>query len=137
MVPMRDVLHIRLNTNKQFPRPMMGQSPLEAALADIGLGAAITGQQMRFYQNEARPSAVLSTDLVLDKEQVAHLRDRWDEQSKGMRQGNTPILTAGLKVQPWASGGRQRNRDCRYCQDEQGKHRARVPRAAANPRAWR
>jgi len=102
---LRDVLHIRLNTQRQYPRPMLGTSPLEAALADISLGAAITGQQMRFYQNEARPSAVLSTDLVLDKEQVAHLRDRWDEQSKGLRQGGTPILTAGLKVQPWALAG--------------------------------
>jgi HK97 family phage portal protein len=102
-VPMRDVLHIRLNTQRQYPRPLIGQSPLLAAMADIALGAAITSQQMKFYMNEARPSAVLSTDLVLDKEQVAHLRDRWDEQSKGLRQGGTPILTAGLKVQPWAS----------------------------------
>jgi HK97 family phage portal protein len=107
-VPMRDVLHIRLNTQRQWPRPLLGQSPLEAAMQDIGLGSAITAQQMRFYQNEARPSAVLSTDLVLDKEQVAQLRDRWDEQSKGLRQGGTPILTAGLKVQPWGvSGGKE------------------------------
>ena len=104
-VPARDVLHIRLNTHRQFPRPMLGASPLESALADIGLGAAITAQQMRFYQNEARPSAVLTTDMVLDKEQVQFLRDRWDEQSRGLRQGGTPILTAGLKVQPWAGSG--------------------------------
>jgi HK97 family phage portal protein len=104
MVPMRDVLHIRLNINRQWPRPLLGTSPLDAALQDIGLGAAITNQQMKFYMNEARPSAVLSTDLVLDKEQVQQLRDRWDEQSKGLRQGGTPILTAGLKVNPWGSG---------------------------------
>jgi HK97 family phage portal protein len=56
--------------------------------------------------NQARPSAVLSTDLVLDKDQVAALRDRWNEQSKGLNQGATPILTAGLKVQPWAQAGK-------------------------------
>jgi HK97 family phage portal protein len=105
MVPMRDVLHIRLNVQNQYPRPLFGSSPLDAAMQDIGLGSAITQQQMKFYMNEARPSAVLSTDLVLDKEQVAHLRDRWDEQSKGLRQGGTPILTAGLKVQPWGVAG--------------------------------
>jgi hypothetical protein len=49
---------------------------------------------------------VLSTDLVLDKEQVAHLRDRWNEQTKLLQAGGTPILTAGLKVQPWAQLGR-------------------------------
>ena len=56
--------------------------------------------------NEARPIAVLSTDLQLDKDQVQALRDRWNEQAKGLHQGGTPILTAGLKVQPWSQGGK-------------------------------
>jgi HK97 family phage portal protein len=106
LVPMRDVLHIRLNVKKQYPTPLIGQSPLQAVLDDISLGSAIARQQIQFYMNEARPSAVLSTDLVLDKDQVQHLRDRWNEQAKGLKQGGTPILTAGLKVQPWTIGGR-------------------------------
>jgi hypothetical protein len=44
--------------------------------------------------------------MVLDKDQVQALRDRWNEQSKGLNQGSTPILTAGLKVLPWSVGGR-------------------------------
>jgi HK97 family phage portal protein len=106
MVPQRDVLHIRLHTDRRFPYPLRGESPLMAAMADIAAAGAITDQQTQFYANQARPSAVLSTDLVLDKEQVQALRDRWDEQSKGINQGKTPILTAGLKVQPWTVGGR-------------------------------
>jgi hypothetical protein len=47
--------------------------------------------------NQARPSAVLTTDLILDKDQVQFVRDRWDEQSRGLNAGGTPILTAGLK----------------------------------------
>jgi phage portal protein BeeE len=46
---------------------------------------------------------VLSTDLVLSREEVQQIRDRWREQAKGLHQGGTPILTAGLKVQPWAT----------------------------------
>ena len=49
---------------------------------------------------------MLSTDLELDKDQVQALRDRWNEQARGLHQGGTPILTAGLKVQPWAQGGK-------------------------------
>jgi hypothetical protein len=30
------------------------------------------------------------------------LRDRWNEQSKGLHAGGVPILTSGLKVVPWA-----------------------------------
>ena len=37
--------------------------------------------------------------MVLDKDQVQALRQRWDEQSKGLNRGGTPILTAGLKPQ--------------------------------------
>ena len=107
LVPMRDVLHIRLHTERRrSPVPLIGESPILAAYADIGTSAAIARQQVAFYLNEARPSAVLSTDLVLDKDQVQALRDRWDEQTAGVNQGKTPILTAGLKVQPWAVAGK-------------------------------
>lgn len=102
VVPARDVMHLRLAPNpSRYPYPLIGEPPLLAAMADMAVYETIMGQQMAFYGNQARPSAVLSTDLVLDKDQVQALRDRWDEQSSGLGQGRTPILTAGLKVQPW------------------------------------
>ena len=104
LVPQRDVLHVRLHTTRQrYPYPLIGESPIAAALPDIMAGSAIIQQQIAFYMNQARPSAVLSTDLQLDKDQVQALRDRWNEQVKGLQQGGTPILTAGLKVQPWGT----------------------------------
>jgi HK97 family phage portal protein len=108
MVPQRDVLHVRLHAdrNRRYPFPLWGQTPLLAALTEMGLSQTILQQQNTFYNNQARPSAILSTDLVLDKDQVQALRDRWDEQSKQLNQGKTPIMTAGLKVQPWGSPGR-------------------------------
>jgi len=98
VVPARDVLHVRLNaTRRRFPFPLLGDTPLGSALQDIAQSNAMTAQQIQFYMNQARPSAVLTTDLVLDKDQVQFIRDRWDEQSKGLKAGGTPILTAGLK----------------------------------------
>ncbi len=98
LVPARDVLHIRLNTSDYDP--LRGISPIMAAAKDIAANDAMMAQQIAFYVNQARPSAVLSTDLVLDRDQVQQLRDRWNEQSQGIRQGGTPILTAGLKPLP-------------------------------------
>jgi HK97 family phage portal protein len=110
LVPARDVLHLRLHTARQrWPYPLVGESPLMAAMGDVLTQQAILGQQLGFYRNQARPSAVLSTDLVLDKDQVQNLRDRWNEQSKALRSGGTPILTAGLKVQPWAVAGKDQS----------------------------
>ena len=108
VVPQRDVLHIRLHADRtrRYPFPLWGQTPLVAALEDVGVSSAISSQQMNFYLNNARPSAVLQTDLVLDKDQVQALRDRWNEQSKGLAAGGSPILTAGLKVQPWSVGAK-------------------------------
>jgi len=99
IVPQRDVLHIRLNTSPY--NPLLGESPVLAAARDIAANDAMAAQQLQFYLNQARPSAVLSTDMILDATQVQFLRDRWEEQSRGLGTGGTPILTAGLKPAPW------------------------------------
>jgi HK97 family phage portal protein len=107
MVPARDVLHIRLHCmDRRWPFPLVGETPLVAAYGDVTTSQSIQNQQNTFYANQARPSAVLSTDLVLDRAQTQELRDRWEDQVRGMHSGGTPILTAGLKVQPWAQSGR-------------------------------
>src|SRR5215831_8884634 len=103
LVPQRDVLHVKLHSNHRYPHPLVGETPLAAAMADIAVGNAFVQQQLQFLANQARPSAVLSTELVLSRDQVQQIRDRWNKQAKGLHQGGTPILTAGFKVQPWAT----------------------------------
>lgn len=99
LVPQRDVLHVRLKTS--IYNPMLGESPVISAARDIAANDAMASQQLQFFLNQARPSGVLGTDLTLDKDQVQQLRDRWDDQSRGLGVGKTPILTAGLKPMPW------------------------------------
>jgi HK97 family phage portal protein len=99
----RDVLHIKLRSNHRYPHPLIGETPVMAALMDIAVGDAFIRQQLEFFNNQSRPSAVLSTELNLSRDEVQQLRDRWHEQAKGLHQGGTPILTGGLKVQPWAT----------------------------------
>jgi HK97 family phage portal protein len=94
IVPARDVLHIRLHTPRH---PLIGETPLHAAAMDVATGNVIAAQQVAFYSNQARPSFVLSTDQILTKEQVAALRERWNEQSQGFAAGETAITAGGLK----------------------------------------
>src|SRR5215471_12107867 len=103
LVPARDVWHVKLHSSHRYPHPLVGETPLTAAMADIAVGNAFVQQQLQFLANQARPSAVLSTDLTLSRDEVQQIRDRWNEQAKGLHQGGTPILTAGLKVQPWGT----------------------------------
>jgi HK97 family phage portal protein len=94
IVPARDVLHIRLHTPNH---PLIGVSPLMAAALDIAAADAMMRQQLAFFSNQGRPSTVLATDMILDRTQVTDLRERWNEQAKGLNAGGVPILTAGLK----------------------------------------
>lgn len=98
-VPARDVLHIRLHTPRH---PLVGESPMVAAALQMAAGNSALQQQVIFYANQARPSFLLTTDQILKREQVLSLRELWNEQSQGLNQGKTPILTAGLKAQPIA-----------------------------------
>ena len=112
-VPARDVLHIKLHSNQQNAYyPLLGVSPLVSAALDIATSDAIKGQQLAFFTNQARPSFVLSTDLLLDKDVVSALRDRWNDQATGLNAGGTPILTGGLKPFPIT----QRNRDAQIAE---------------------
>jgi HK97 family phage portal protein len=76
---------------------LIGQSPLVALVREMALTDAAAQQTIQFYNNQAMPGAVLATDMLLTKEQVDQVRQRWDEQSKGLGTGGTPILTQGLK----------------------------------------
>jgi phage portal protein BeeE len=48
VVPARDVLHIRLHSNRRWPAPLVGESPLVSAMYDVGLYDAISQQQYQF-----------------------------------------------------------------------------------------
>lgn len=97
-VPARDVFHVKLQTMPQ--NNLRGESPLRAAYLAVAANNAMMNQAAAFYGNQSRPSGVLQTDLQLTPAQVTELRGRWEEQSKGLAAGGTPILTNGLKFEP-------------------------------------
>lgn len=95
IVPARDVLHFC--GPSQPDDPLRGESPLVAGGLPIALSSGAGSQLASYFANSARPSGVLHTDLTLTKSQVEELRARWDDQTKGLNAGGTPILTAGLR----------------------------------------
>lgn len=99
-VPARDVLHVRLHTPRH---PLRGESPLLAAAVAATAQGLMTAQQLTFLANQSRPSGTLNTEAQLTKEQVEQLRERWNEQSRGLNSGGVPILTNGLKWTPMAT----------------------------------
>lgn len=97
MIPARNVLHVRLHTPRH---PLIGETPLVAAALSASIGMNIQQHENSFFKNMSRPSGTLETELMLNAEQTAELRQRFDEQSRGENSGKLPILTSGLKFKP-------------------------------------
>ena len=95
LVPARDVLHIRINA--PVVRPLDGRSPLVFCAYSLAANAQLLAFLNSYLNNRASPSYVLSTDLVLNGDQIKQLRAAWDDQAAKLASGGTPILAAGLK----------------------------------------
>lgn len=97
MVPARDVLHLR----NDCPRhPLIGESPIKAAALSAGVNVALSTSQAAFFTQMSRPSGIITTNEILNKEQMDILRAAWKEQSAGMSTGGIPILGGGMKFNP-------------------------------------
>jgi len=93
-VPARDVLHVRLPNSRCL---LEGVSPFQAAMLEDAASNAMVAQALAFASNQGRPSGVLQTDMTLTTDAVKALRQSWNEQTQGVNQGGTPILSSGLK----------------------------------------
>jgi HK97 family phage portal protein len=81
---------------------LRGLSPLQYALRSAG-GVAMAMQEYsaQFFENNARPDFMLTTDGNLSAEAVESLRTQWDDRYKGLGNAHKPaILQGGLKVAP-------------------------------------
>ena len=95
-IPQRDMLHVRLFTPTH---PLIGVSPLTACGASVSLGLTIQAEQTRFFQNQSKPSGLLTTPKPLNKEQAKRLSEAWAKGTRGDNSGKVPVLDNDLKFQ--------------------------------------
>jgi HK97 family phage portal protein len=96
-IPQRHIVHGRFEVDPR--NPLRALPPLHAFANSIGLGSVLRQGQEAFHINKGQPSGIISTDQSLTAEQASRLRERWNEMSQKMRQGETPILSNGLRWQ--------------------------------------
>lgn len=96
-IPQRNIIHGRFEVDPR--NPLRALAPLHAYANSIGLGTVLRAGQQAFHTNKGQPSGVLTTDASLTAEQANRLRDRWNEMSQKIMQGQTPILSNGLRWQ--------------------------------------
>lgn len=78
--------------------PIMGLAPLDPIMRTINLDFASLIYNSKFFENNAEPGYVLSTDKELTDEQFTRLKSQWDSQHKGVDKAHkVAILEGGLK----------------------------------------
>lgn len=79
---------------------LMGLTPIQYAREVLGNSTAANKTSASVFRNGLRPSGVLSTDQILQKEKRAEIRTDLAEQFGGaMQAGKTMVLEAGMKYQ--------------------------------------
>ena len=97
-VPARDMFHIRDRSIDGF----RGISRLKYGQDSIGLARVTERWGAQLFGNGARPSGVLSTDGMLNDEQVKRLGESWKAAHGGENALGTAVLDGGLKWTPLA-----------------------------------
>lgn len=98
LVPARQILHLRINAT--VGDPMRGVSNLVACAHSRAVNATLSNFLVSYLNNRASPSYGLATEAPLTAVQMNQLRQAWNEQSKQLASGGTPILSSGLKPVP-------------------------------------
>jgi HK97 family phage portal protein len=94
--PARDILHIRLFTPHH---PLIGETPLVAALAPVYAGQQINGQVAKFFGNMARPSGIIRHPKQLKPEAARRLKEMFRQASSQERAGDPIVFQEGMEWQ--------------------------------------
>ena len=95
IIPSEMVMHFRFMGNG-----FLGLNPIEYAAGSISNQLASEDFASRYFQSGAKPSGVMSTDMVLNDAQHAQVMGRFANMSDGTNNAHrTMILEAGMKYQ--------------------------------------
>ena len=96
-----EVIHVRYANPVD---PYRGASPVQALGFAPRINEGLLAYAYSYLANDARPGGVLRTDQPMTDEQVAQLRERWQEAHSGFDQrGRIAVLDRGLAYQPTAA----------------------------------
>ncbi len=83
------------------PNPLdmyRGMGPIQALLLELDSQRYGKEWQAQFFQNSARPGGVIEVDKRLDDDEFDEMRDRWDEQHRGLSKAHrVAIIENGAK----------------------------------------
>lgn len=97
MVPASEIIHDRMNT---FRHQLVGVPPLIACGLAATQGDRMQQSNASFYANGARPSGLLLSETDISPEKRREIKERWQAEFGGGKQGSVAILSNKLVYQP-------------------------------------
>jgi HK97 family phage portal protein len=91
--PASEIIHDRFNC---FYHPLVGLSPITACALSASQGISIQRNAQAFFQNESRPSGLLTAPGSISPADAKVLQDRWHEKYSGKGRGGTAVLGDGM-----------------------------------------
>ena len=77
-----------------------GMSPIQTLREDLGLALAANRYGSRFFNNDATPTTVLTTETdTLTEDEMDLIVDRWERDQGGDNQRSTALLWGGVKAE--------------------------------------
>jgi len=97
MVPASEIMHDRYNC---LYHPLVGVSPLYAAIAPARQGLAIQDNSTGFFANQSSPGGVLYAPGAISDDTAKRLKQDWNANYGGANFGKVGVLGDGLKYEP-------------------------------------
>jgi HK97 family phage portal protein len=95
-VPASEIIHDRMNC---LFHPLVGTSPLFACALAARQGLAIQNNSASFFENGAQPGGILVAPGAISDETAKRLKDKWEENFRGVNRGRLAVLGDGLKYE--------------------------------------
>jgi HK97 family phage portal protein len=77
--------------------PLLGDTPILAAGIPALQGLKIQSNSLKFFDNESRPSGILSTVQSITDDEAKRLRDQWQKIYAGNKRGGIAVIGDDLK----------------------------------------
>ena len=103
LVPAREVAHGKLASHRSL---LVGESPLAEAGYTLALNQGLLASSSEFIRNMARPSGIISIKDTLTASQMAELREKFNEYSRGPNAGKVPVLGSSADTSTTKTGSK-------------------------------
>ena len=94
LVPAREIIH---DVMVPLYHPLCGVSPITACGLAALQGIRINENNVRFFENGARPGGILTAPALIDPDTARRLKEHWDNNYTGANAGKIAVLGDGLE----------------------------------------